>query len=621
MPAGLRAREGIEVKQRIGLAVCATLATIGGVRAQQGSGAEVVVTAARMEQALTDAIPATTVITRERIAASQVQDLVTLLRREAGIEVTQNGGMGTVTGVFMRGNGSATRTLILIDGVRLESLSTGTMAIQNVPPSQVERIEIVRGNVSAIYGSQAMGGVIQIFTRRGRGAPTGEAQLEVGSRDTRGFSAGWSGEVRDTRFALNFGHLVSGGFSAIDPLTNAATRASVNPDADGYRNLALTGSIEHSINRDHQAGLRLYRTEAYTNYDSTFPNASAMHYSDAASENLSAYWNARWTGRWRTSLTLARARDSLRTYTNGVSDSLSSTVNHQWQLRNQFALADGHHLNFDYESQRAGIDSSSNFVRRIRNIESVAAGYNGVAGIAELQLNHRRDAYSDFGRKESTFGGIGLNVAQDWKVLLSASTAFRAPNFNEMFFPVFGNPNVRPERARSKEAALQWSRGTHLARIAHFDTVYTDFIAIFPIVNIPGASIRGVELTYSGTIAGYDIRASATEQNPLDQAANAPLIRQSRRFANLSVSRRVGAWSLGLDWRGNGERRDNAIGGTGTLESPAFRVLDLTARYSIDRAWSIGARLENAADQRYMIAHGYNTPRRGLFVTLAYRPQ
>jgi vitamin B12 transporter len=168
---------------------------------------------------------------------------------------------------------------------------------------------------------------------------------------------------------------------------------------------------------------------------------------------------------------------------------------------------------------------------------------------------------------------------------------------------------------------VQWNRGQHLARLSYFETRYRDFINIFPIVNIPGATVKGFEGIYAGRIAGFDVRASVTVQDPLDQVANAPLIRQSRRFGSLGLGRSVGAWTFGMDWRGSGERRDNAIAGGGTVELPHYQTFDLTARYAIDRQWSVGARLENAADQRYMIAHGYNTPRRGVFVTLAYSPR
>ena len=187
----------------------------------------VVVTASRTEQRIRDAIPHTTVLTRKDIRDSQAVDLPTLLRREAGVEVAQSGGLGGNASLFMRGAGSA-QSLVLIDGVRVEDSVSGTTAFQHLMLDDIERIEIVRGNVSSLYGSSAMGGVVQVFTRRGTGAPAPYGELTAGSRDTTKLLAGYGGELGDTRFNVSALRFDTRGFSAINPgIARQAAKCSI----------------------------------------------------------------------------------------------------------------------------------------------------------------------------------------------------------------------------------------------------------------------------------------------------------------------------------------------------------------------------------------------------------
>ncbi len=203
-----------------------------------------VVTASRSEQRLADALPHTTVITRADIERSQAPDAVSLLRREAGIEIAQAGGPGATASLFMRGAGS-NQTLILIDGVRVSSGTTGTTQIEQLMADQIDHIEIVRGNVSALYGSDAIGGVVQIFTRNGRGhAPLANAEIEYGARNTKRAQAGISGQLGergDTSFALSVSEFKTTGFSSINP----RQAPNANPNDNAYSNQSVSAQLQH----------------------------------------------------------------------------------------------------------------------------------------------------------------------------------------------------------------------------------------------------------------------------------------------------------------------------------------------------------------------------------------
>src|SRR5687767_6392777 len=223
----------------------------------------VVVTASRTQQRLRDAIPHTTVLTEKEIRDSQAVDLPTLLRSEAGFEMAQTGGIGAVPSPLSLRGASTARTLILIDGVRMEDAGFSFTALQHIMLDQVERVEIVRGNVSSLYGSNAVGGVIQVFTKRGQGTPAASASFMAGSRNTSDLHVGYGGELGDTRFSLSASRFDTKGFSAIDP----ALAPLANPDPDGYRNQGLSFSASHRLTRAHEIGIAVFGTEAWIDYD------------------------------------------------------------------------------------------------------------------------------------------------------------------------------------------------------------------------------------------------------------------------------------------------------------------------------------------------------------------
>ena len=284
----------------------------------------VVVTASRSEQRIRDAIPHTTVITPREIRDSQAVDLPSLLRREAGFEFAQNGGPGTVTGIFMRGGRSA-QTLFLIDGVRVEDATSGQSAIQHILLDEVERIEIVRGNVSSLYGSGAIGGVVQVFTKRGRGAPAASGEITVGDRGMSKLRMGYGGQVGDTRFNITATQYETNGFSAINP----RQAPNANPDADGYANTSVTASISHRISARHDVGAVLYSVKARVDYDSAFGLATNVHKSAQNLGSMSGFWEAQFTDIWQSRFTLAQGSDYRTDKLNGNFANSSNTRNRQ----------------------------------------------------------------------------------------------------------------------------------------------------------------------------------------------------------------------------------------------------------------------------------------------------
>lgn len=582
----------------------------------------VVVTASRTQQRIRDAIPHTTVLTSKDIRDSQAPDLPSLLRREAGVELTQNGGVGAVTSLLMRG-GRGAQALVLIDGVRVEDAAFSTTALQHVMLDEVERIEIVRGNVSSLYGSGAIGGVVQVFTKRGQGAPAPSADITAGSHNTWRVHAAYGGQVSDTRFRFDASRFDTRGFSAID--TQLAP--SANPDPDGYRNESASASLSHQLSAGHELGLALYRSRGRLDYDSAFDPPTTTHQSAQDLGMGQVYWQARLLERWTSRVTLAEGSDDRTDLRNGAFNSSSNTRSRQLIWDNQYRVTPSHEFSLGLERLNQELDNSGlTPQRRSRDAAIGRVGYLGRLGAHSLQLNARREDYSDFGRADTYFAGYGFDLTQNWRFTASSSTAFRAPSFMDLF-GFGGNPELRPERARTKELGVQWASQAHRIRVVAFDTRYQDAItfdlATFTVRNVRKASVTGVESSYSGRLAGFDLRAAFTVQDPLEQEPGGEelqAIRRAKRFGSLAAFRSFSRWRLGGELLGSGARRDNNIVTGASLETTGYTVLNLTARYDFSKRFFTAARLENALDEKYQLVHGFNTPRRGLFITAGWQP-
>lgn len=581
----------------------------------------VVVTASRLDQPLTDTIAHTTVITQKDIRESQAVDLPSLLRREAGFEFVQNGGIGTSSSIFMRG-GDGRQTLILIDGVRVGSATLGTTSIEHVMLDQVDRVEIVRGNVSALYGASAIGGVIQIFTKQGYGAPRAEARAMAGSRGTNRVSGGYSGSVDDTRFSLNVSRFQTNGFSAID--TRQAPRA--NPDDDGYRNESFSGQLSQRLAAGHEIGLRAFQSAGKVEFDSAFGTPTDLHNLDDTLSSYALYSENQFTSLWKSRFTIAQGADKSTSFTNGATTGRFNTENMQYLWQNDFSVAKGHVVTAGLERQQQRVDSTTVYQVTGRNVNSAVLAYSGRLNAHQLQASLRRDNYSDFGGADTWLMGYGYEINPRWKLTAMRSNAFTAPTFNQLFFPGFGNPSLQPEKALSNELGLQYAADTHLLRLALFHTEYRNLIqsvavapGVFQSLNIGQARVEGAELSYTGQFDGWDMRASLTAQDPINTATGAQLRRRGKTFGNLSVNTTLSGWRLGAETIIGSSRPDNDIVSGAPVTLGGYTVVNLTARYPLAKSTFIAVRLENAFDEHYQVAHGFNTPGRGLFASLAWR--
>ena len=578
----------------------------------------VIETPARMSQTLDKTIADTTVLDEQDIRNSGAPDVPTVLRSLAGVEVVQSGGLGKVSSTFMRGTNSS-HVLVLLDGVRINSATTGTTALEHIMLDNIERIEVVRGNVSSLYGSEAIGGVIQIFTKRGRGAPAFNASAGLGSHDTQHLSAGFSGSADAASFSVNVGKVKTAGVSAI----NAGIVPAANPDNDGYDNTTFNAQVKYAFNADHQLSASLFNTRGDSQYDSAYNLATTdRNETRAAIEKYSLTSDDQLAAQWHSKLNLARGTDDSRDYLNDLEDSRFKTTNDQLAWQNELHIADTQRVSMAAEHLVQSVDSDTPYDQTRRTVNSLLGGYVGEYGAQQVQLNLRQDRYSDFGTANTGLFGYGWSFADDWRVTASVSNAFKAPTFNDLYYPGYANPDLQPERSQNQEAGLHYAVAGQRLDAVYFNDHIHDLITTPPPLyvpqNIERARINGWELSYAAEFGDTHINANATWQDPRDTTTGELLQKRARKFGSISVSNSFGSGNAGAELKYSGPRPDFDYA-FAPVELPGYSLINLSAGYKLDKKLDLSLRVDNLFDRDYSEAYSYNTLGRTLFVGLNYQ--
>lgn len=591
-------------------------------------GDTITVTATRIPQKLQDTIQHTSVITRADIQASTARDLPTLLRQESGIEIAQTGGMGTQAALRLRG-AESDHVLVLIDGVRISSVSTGTTAIEHILPDEIERIEIVRGNVSSVYGSEAIGGVVQIFTRRGQGNMKVTGGVGLGTDNFRKLNVGISGEIGATQVRLGATRTRTDGFSSARAEFIPSTAfAAADIDDDGYRNTTLNFTLSHLINADHELGFTALRTRGDVDFDGTYQN-----HSQETLTAVSVYSENSITQSWQSRFQLSQGLDGLTSDLDGSTTDFFKTRNRQLTWSNEIDAGPGT-LRLGAEGLSQKLDSSAAYSRDSRQVRSVFGGYSLVKGAHDAQINLRYDDYSDFGSASTGLIGYGYRITPTLRLTTSYSTAFKAPTFNELYTQAFapffvGNPDLNPERARSAEIGLTYSGMMGLARATLFQTRTRDLIATITdpltfnstLINLDEGRNRGLELSWSGKVMGLDAQAAYTLQNPEDARTHVSLLRRARHFGSMALGQTIGAFDWRTEVLASGPHPDIHAATFTRVNVPGYAVVNLNLGWKFARDWALSGKLVNVLDADYSLVHGYNTQGRGALVELTYQPK
>lgn len=583
-----------------------TLLLLGAAGAALGAPVPqepMVVTASRVQQPLDETLASVSLITRTDIERSQARGLLELLRLQTGVDVARTGGPGQQTSLFLRGTES-NHVLVLVDGIRVNAPQNGAFTWENLPLAQIERIEIVRGPHAAFYGSDAVGGVIQIFTRSPDGVALG---ARAGSYGTRQASAAVGGGDA-ARWRLSADWQDTEGFSAQKP-----GGFSFDPDDDGFENTSVSGGVTLAPGDWGNLSFSGLHSDATVEFD---PGAS-----DTETTTLGMGWQ-------RENLTLRlgyfQEQRATPVFDSGFD---AERLSLDWQLNE--AVAGGRWtvgLNYRHEDGRSySLATGATAFGDRRDNTGLFSGLRLPFGQWQTELTLRHDENSEFGGHTTGQAAIARSLGTGTRLRASAGTAFRGPNLNEQFSPGFGgqfagNPDLDPETSRSYELGVEHViTAGHRLEASLYHTDVDDLIAFagenFRAINIRKAGIDGFEASYAWRSGDWQADAGLTLQDTEDESTGRSLLRRADEKYNVTLDRLfANGGNLGLEVMHHGERRDIS----NTLD--AYTLLNLRLRWPLGEAWALEGRAENLLDEDYELAAGFNTAGASAYVGVSWRP-
>ena len=605
-------------KTTLGVAITAALSF--SVSATDNSIEKITVTANKFEQSINDVLASVNVIDRAEIDASNVRDLPTLLSKQVGFQINPNGGFGQNSGVSLRGTGSGD-TLILIDGVRTGSATLGQKALSNVPLNSIERIEIIKGSRAAVYGSDALAGVINIITRE---ADNLSLDATFGSDAYQNYQVAGSVKSAEVTTAFNAGYEKTDGFDALQ---------GVAPDEDGYENKNLGFKVNYSDAHYGDFKLLGQYSEGYADYDSRFsPATSTVEVNDFKNYQLSALWNKNYTNQSHSIDVAISTDDSDNTYVNFSTGlpitSTFITKRTQIDYNGQYTVSSDVNISGGVNWYNDDVSHSSEvFVEDNRDVLAVFVGAYYDTDTVLANLTFRQDDDEQFGDETTYTAAAGYHLSKDSTFRISQSTGFKAPTFNDLYYPNFGNPDLQPEKSLNRELGVNVNFDAAQVDVAIFRNDIEDKIdydANFALANINEARYEGVEFSLSQQFYGFDSNINFAYLSAENKETGAELRNVAKRTFNWEVAKQFGAFDATLDMQYRSDR-EGAVTRLGS-----YTLWNLAGNYQVNEHIEVSLRVENLFDKEYNAVDSnadfttgevyyYNTPERRFFAGASYQ--
>ncbi len=616
--------------------------------------APIVVTATRTAQTTDESLAAVTVITREDIERQQARSMQGLLRGVTGISIANSGGPGKQTSLFMRGTASD-QVLVLIDGVRSGLVSSGGAAYENIPIEQIERIEIVRGPRSSLYGSEAIGGVIQIFTRKGSKAQGFRPSFSFGggSYGSVNGSVGLSGRNQRGWLNMNISGQGTSGINACSGSSSAGCFATINPpvspdsDRDGYENVAGSMRAGYRFDNGLEVTGNFLRTEGKSEFDEgdDFPGFVSPNRAKLMQQVFGGKVSYSPTKMWKFSFMGGRSFDNATSKFNKVFVSRFDSRRDTVTVQNDLTLSKDHLLTIGADYKHDHLSSSTEFAKSSRVNWGAFAQHQAKVYNHDVQLSIRYDDNEQFGGHVT--GGVawGYSFSELFRLKAGFGTAFRSPTFNDLYFPNFGNADLKPEKSLSYEFGASGRTSWTNWSVNFFETYIDDLIEgrpdgntfFFKAFNVEKARIRGFEGEFKTQIKSVYINANLTLLEPKNRSRNnlgSPssnrgnvLPRRAEQSFRIDANKQFdrftlggipfGKFSLGAVLLVEGERYDNAAN---TRKLDSYVKFDLRGEYQFNEHLRLQGRIENLFNERYETVAFFNQPGRNFFITVRYQP-
>ncbi|MBU3579573.1 TonB-dependent receptor [Polynucleobacter sp. 73C-SIWE] len=605
----------------------------------------IIVTATRTPTKASDVLADNVYIGPEEIQQAGQTTLVELLQKQKGVTISSYGGGGSNSSVFLRGT-TNNQTLVLIDGVRVDDSFSGGANWSVIPLNVIDHIEIIFGPQSSLYGADAIGGVIQIFTKRGEGPPKLNASVGYGTYGTSISEASINGSTTGDQkisYSLAASQTLSMGFNTIA----SNNKDGITPgNRTGYVQDSATGRVSQEWQKGQEFGLQFLQSRLNNQLPALNGQDGLQQVQNQISQlgTYSLYSKNQVTDAWKSLLQASAQTSNALTHspTSGDYSAYDSTLNQRQNIytwQNDISL--GKDLLQVLAERRTQTVSSSQLnynstefpfpllgFNQSRNTNSGALAYQlkRESNIANFSI--RNDSITGYGPQTTGSAAYGYFFTKEWRANINYGTGFRAPTFNDLYYPGYGNPAVQAEKSKNTEAGLHFEKSTLEGHIVVFSNSISNLIQVSKAncpagtnpytgcaSNVSSANITGLTLSGASQINSLNLKGSFTQQNPVNQGSDTTLIKQAKQYGNIAAEYIYAKVTAGVGATFSGRRNDYLGDASGM---GGYTIFNLYANYDVAKDLSLFARWNNVFNKDYQLSYGYNTPGSNAFVGLRY---
>ena len=611
----------------------------------------IIVTATRTPTKASDVLADNVYIGPEEIEQAGQTSLVELLQRQKGVTISSYGTGGSNASVFLRGT-TNNQTLVLIDGVRIDDAINGGTNWSVIPLTIIDHIEIVFGPQSSLYGSDAIGGAVQIFTKKSDGPAKVGASFGYGSYGTSISEASINGSTQGDqkiRYSLAASQTLSMGFNTIAPNNKDGLSAS---GRTGYVQDSITGRLSQEWSKGQEFGLQFLNSRL----NNQLPGFDTQEFLYQQTQNqvsqlgtYSLYSKNQVMENWRSLLQASAQTGTALNHAPGTPDNpaYDSTLNQRqntytWQ--NDFAIGTDvlqvlaerktqkvssnqlDYNNGDFNNLTAPYPFLGFSQTRNTNSGAIAYQLKREAHLANFSL--RNDSITGYGPQTTGAAAYGYFFTKEWRANINYGTGFRAPTFNDLYYPGYGNTAILPEKSKNTEAGLHYEKPgldghvvvfsnsiSNLIQVSNSDTCPVGTGIFGCASNVASAKITGSTLSGAVQMSSLSLKGSFTQQNPVNESTNSTLIKQAKQYGNVAGEYLYLKLTTGIGATLSGRRDDFQGANTGM---GGYTIFNLYANYDLEKDLSVFARWNNALNKTYQLSYGYNTPGSNVFVGLRY---
>ncbi|MEZ9300165.1 ligand-gated channel [Vibrio splendidus] len=617
-------------KSLLAVAVASLFLPISNLHAQQASTDEtMVVTANRFEQDVKDVISPITIVTKEELELSQVKSLPEALRNLPGVQVNSVG-FGQYSSVYVRGN-SSRHLLVLINGVRIGSSTAGEANFSNIPLTGVERIEFIRGARAALYGSDAISGVINIVTDYQQGENVKEVRGGMGSHGYYEAGVNVAGGLSESTWG-KVSVSIDGDSGAVSARSSTDT-TPFEDDKDGYDKASVVAELGHQINESLQVSLQGFYHQGKSEYDKTAWDSNFVNVEHPNAESESTLYNiagkAKYIqGDYLSELTIALNADKgldsndMEDDSRFESERNIATWLHSYQISEQFSLGGG----LEWSKEKVSTTEGT-YIKESRDNEAVFVTANYIVDALSTEASVRTDDNDSYGRSNTWQLGAGYALTSSLQISANVGTGFKAPTFNDLYYPDAGNPNLKPEESFGYELGVSGYHETFEWQVTGYKSEIDQLIAWAPVdpnntagdwipSNVNKAKMDGIESSVTFYLDNVSNTFGYDYVDARDASTKKQLIRRSKHVGRWNLGYELSKWKFDATALYRGKSYEDA---DNTKELEAYTLVDFAAAYTFSEKLTVRGRVHNAFDEEYTTQETYNTMGRSYYLNATYQ--